>query len=140
MPLNPIVRASDHPYFLSRVSNARCGPVEHGGLAGNTGGRWRSELERVLLLLLLLPWRGMKKGLPPPVFNSFRTFCHLLSLSVNRERDRRLEISSQSCILCLRLRIIDNLLILKRQIYTFVLEKNNKRGKLISRRLWKINT
>lgn len=39
MPLNPIVRASDHPYFLSRVSNARCGPVEHGGLAGNTGGK-----------------------------------------------------------------------------------------------------
>lgn len=23
--------------------------MEHGGLAGNTGGRWRSELERVLL-------------------------------------------------------------------------------------------
>lgn len=63
-----------------------------------------------------------------------------LSLSVNRERDRRLEISSQSCILCLRLRIIDNLLILKCQIYTFALKKNNKRGKLISRRLWKINT
>lgn len=33
----------DHPYFLSRVSNARCGPVERRGPAGNTGGRWRSE-------------------------------------------------------------------------------------------------
>ena len=91
-PSLPVHRASttDHPYFLSRVSNVHCSfadlwheqprtpttkhthtythkyahtPAEKGEARAHAG--WR----RVLRFE-----RGMKKGLPPPVFNSFHTF------------------------------------------------------------------